>query len=82
MNTTFTLPAGTICKRAGIPFKLLSATLIECHKDNWPLIRDGFVPEVIFGDQQLARSQSLQDLVNPAVAQITPTSTPQEINHV
>ena len=42
---TFTLPAGTICWRGGMPFMLMNATLTECHPDNWPLIRDGFQPE-------------------------------------
>lgn len=42
----FTLPAGTVCTRGGIPFELAADTVIRCHPDNWPLIRDGFVPEV------------------------------------
>lgn len=65
----FLLPAGTICKRGGIPFMLMADTQIECHTDNWPLIRDGLQPEVSYGDQQLACNQSLQDLVIPIVAQ-------------
>lgn len=32
---TFTLPAGTVCHRNGIPFQLLHATQIECHPGNW-----------------------------------------------
>lgn len=36
---TFTLPAGAVCHRNGIPFKLQHATQIECHPDNWPLIK-------------------------------------------
>lgn len=32
---TFILPAGTVCKRNGIPFTLAYATQIECHPDNW-----------------------------------------------
>jgi hypothetical protein len=32
----FTLPAGTICKRGGIPFVLMTATLIECHPVTGP----------------------------------------------
>ncbi len=67
MLQTFTLPAGTVCKRGGIPFVLVNATLIECHPDNWPDIRDGFKPEV--ADQTLVCSQSLQDFVKPSVAQ-------------
>jgi hypothetical protein len=43
---TFTLPAGTVCKRNGIPFKLQHATQIECHPDNWELIK-GEPPEAI-----------------------------------
>lgn len=45
MTDKFTLPAGTICKRNGIPFQLVADTEIESHPDNWPLIRDEFVPE-------------------------------------
>lgn len=43
---TFTLPAGTVCQRNGIPFRLQHATQIECHPDNWELIRDGFKPSI------------------------------------
>lgn len=35
---TFTLPAGTVCKRNGIPFVLQHATQIECDPAIWPLI--------------------------------------------
>lgn len=41
----FTLPAGTVCHRNGIPFKLQHATQIECHPGVWPLIR-GEPPEL------------------------------------
>lgn len=41
---TFTLPAGSVCHRNGIPFKLQHATQIECHPANWPLIQ-GEPPE-------------------------------------
>lgn len=64
---TFILPAGTVCKRNGIPFTLAYATQIECHPDNWELIRDGFVPSV--GGQALDRSQSFADAGIPSVAQ-------------
>ena len=37
----FTLPAGAMCWRDGIPFRLMHATQIECHPDNWPLIERG-----------------------------------------
>lgn len=36
---TFTLPAGTVCKRKGIPFVLQHATLIECAPEMWPEIQ-------------------------------------------
>ena len=36
---TFTLPAGTVCKRTGIPFMLRHATQIECAPGVWPLIK-------------------------------------------
>ncbi|MGF6211800.1 hypothetical protein ABIE32_001666 [Comamonas sp. 4034] len=39
MVEPFTLPAGTLCKRNGIPFKLAHATQIECHPGVWPLIK-------------------------------------------
>ncbi len=70
MSTTkvFTLPAGTVCKRGGIPFQLLHATIIECHPDNWPLIRDGFKPGVSYGPT-FSRSQELQLSAMPRVAQ-------------
>lgn len=60
---TFTLPAGTVCKRAGVPFVLMHATQIECHPDNWLFVRDGFVPSVASIDgQALVCSQSVQGL--------------------
>lgn len=62
----FTLPAGTICKRGGIPFELAADTTVLCHPDNWPLTRDGFKPSVSYGDQQLVCSHS-QQLPDPGV---------------
>lgn len=41
---TFTLPAGTVCKRNSIPFTLKHATQINCHPGVWPLIK-GEPPE-------------------------------------
>lgn len=38
--SVFTLPAGTVCHRNGVLFTLLHATQIECHPDNWRLIRE------------------------------------------
>lgn len=35
---TFSLPAGTVCKRGGAPFILMTSTLVECHPENFPLI--------------------------------------------
>lgn len=43
---TFTLPAGSVCYRNGIPFALQHATQIECHPDNWALIK-GEPPEAL-----------------------------------
>ena len=40
----FTLAAGTVCHRNGIPFKLQQPTRIECHPGVWPLIK-GEPPE-------------------------------------
>ena len=36
---TFTLPAGSVCHRNGLPFVLQHATQVECHPGNWRLIR-------------------------------------------
>lgn len=52
----FVLPAGTICKRNGIPFALLNATQIEC---------DGESYRTLF-------SQELQLSLNPAQAAVCP----------
>jgi hypothetical protein len=63
-SQTFTLPAGTICKRGGIPFMLMTATLVECHPANWALIRDGFRPSVCvdgveyFGDPETGNREN------------------------
>lgn len=35
---TFTLPAGSVCHRNGLPFVLQHATQVECHPGNWRLI--------------------------------------------
>lgn len=43
---TFTLPAGTVCHRNGIPFRLKHATQIECHPGVWLLIK-GEPPEAL-----------------------------------
>lgn len=57
----FTLPAGTLCKRGGLPFVLKEATVIRCHPDNWPTIRDGFYPAValVGSDDQPPTNRSL-----------------------
>lgn len=77
---SFTLPAGTVCKRNGIPFELAADTVIRCHPDNWPAIRDEFVPTVGglaagkgYG-ATCSRSQSRQLPVTPCTAQSAPTS--------
>lgn len=41
----FTLAAGTVCHRNGIPFKLQQPTRIDCHPGVWPLIK-GEPPEL------------------------------------
>lgn len=43
---TFTLPAGTVCKRNGIPFELVEDTKISTHPENIKMIREEFVPTV------------------------------------
>ena len=64
----FVLPAGTICKRNGIPFALLNATQIECHAANWLLMLEGPERGVSYGPT-CVRSQSLQLDAMPQVAQ-------------
>lgn len=69
----FILPAGTVCKRNGIPFMLMTTTLIECHPDSWPLIRDDFKPEV--GYPRFDFNQSEQLPVNPFQAAALPVTS-------
>jgi hypothetical protein len=77
---SFTLPAGTVCKRNGIPFELAADAVIRCHPENWPLIRDEFVPTVNGQPVErgysatLARSQSEQGPRMPSVAQSAASS--------
>lgn len=40
----FSLPAGTVCHRNGIPFELAADALIRCHGANWPLLSEGIDP--------------------------------------
>lgn len=76
----FTLPAGTVCHRNGIPFVLQHATQIECHPDNWVLIWDGFQPEI--GGQTYVCNQSEQGLDIPQEAQpFLGSATTQEVSH-
>lgn len=63
----FTLPVGAVCKRGGIPFRLLQSAQIECHPDNWELIREGFSPSI--DGQALVCSQSVHGFDMPSVAQ-------------
>lgn len=62
---TFTLPAGTVCKRNGIPFRLQHATQIECHPDNWELIRSQKVEPKVVADARLEAAK--EGLRNSAV---------------
>lgn len=43
---TFTLPAGTVCHRNGMPFVLQHAAQVECHPGNWQAISAGVLAEV------------------------------------
>ena len=63
---TFTLPAGTICKRNGIPFKLQHATQIECHPENFDAILAGFTPSMGGVADALARSAGFQIAPSPS----------------
>lgn len=59
----YTLLAGTVCKRNGVPFRLAHDTQIECEEGNVDLIA---------GDQRLDCSQELQFASNPAQAAFLP----------
>ncbi len=67
---TFILPAGTVCKRNGIPFELSDATEIRTSPSVWKLIRDDFIPEIC--DQRLFLSQDEQSLSKPIQAAALP----------
>ena len=41
----FTLPAGTVCHRNGIPFELSNDTVIRTNDANWPLMQEPEWPE-------------------------------------
>lgn len=66
---TFSLPAGTVVKRGGIPFRLLRDTEIECHPENWGAIQEGFKPTAAIDGQAFVRNQSTQGLDIPQVDQ-------------
>ena len=40
----FTLPAGTVCHRNGIPFELTTDTVVRSHPDNQQLIEGDWQP--------------------------------------
>lgn len=65
----FKLPAGTVCKRSGIPFVLVKDTEIECQPENFSLIAGGFKPMVSYDGQTLDCSQSVHCLEKPIEAQ-------------
>lgn len=64
---TFTLPAGTVCHRNGIPFSLQQATQIECHPDNWALIK-GEPPEAL----EIETANPLRPLAPAGAEQLIP----------
>lgn len=64
---TFTLPAGTVCHRNGIPFALQHATQIECHPDNWALIK-GEPPEAL----EIEAANPLRPLAPAGAEQLIP----------
>jgi hypothetical protein len=66
--TKFTLPAGAVCRRNGLPFALVAETEVLCHPDNWPLIRDGFSSTVSYGPT-CCLSHALQSFDSPSEAQ-------------
>lgn len=70
----FTLPAGTVCKRAGIPFVLVKDTEIECHPENFSLIQGGFKPMVSYDGQAFECNQSVHCFEKPTDAQPDLTS--------
>lgn len=71
----FILPAGTICKRGGIPFELATDTVIQIHPDNWPHIRDGFKPSVGIDGQRLFFNQVEQSVEKPCQAAARPVTS-------
>ena len=64
---TFTLPAGAVCHRNGIPFALQHATQIECHPDNWALIK-GEPPEAL----EIEAANPLHPLAPTGAEQLIP----------
>lgn len=64
---TFTLAAGTVCHRNGIPFKLQHATRIECHPGVWPLIK-GEPPEAL----EIETANPLRPLAPTGAEQLIP----------
>ena len=64
---TFTLPAGSVCYRNGIPFALQHATQIECHPDNWALIK-GEPPEAL----EIEAANPLRPLAPTGAEQLIP----------
>ena len=65
--SVFTLPAGTVCHRNGVPFTLLHATQIECHPGVWPLIK-GEPPE----PQEIANVSPTLPLAPASAAELPP----------
>jgi hypothetical protein len=70
MDAVYVLPAGTICKRGEMSFRLANDTEIRCHSGNWPSIQNGFKPEA--SDQRLSFNQVEQLPVNPRHAAALP----------
>lgn len=75
--TTLTLPAGTVCKRGGVPFELAADTLVICHPENASLIEEGFKPSVSYGPT-CDRNQSLQLAASPPPGPKKPMVSTQE----
>lgn len=62
---TFTLPAGTVCHRNGMPFVLQHAAQVECHPGNWRAISAGVLAEVPPACRACAQYTGLARVIGP-----------------
>ena len=60
---TFSLPAGTVCTRDGIPFALANDTLIECCPENFERIKSRL--GLLITDEEKVTAQMRWEMVRP-----------------